>query len=108
MNVINLDKFRRVQQVTLGGKEYEVYGLSVDDYLNKGVIEKIDKAKTDEQRVAAMLEALKQFTNIPPNVLLKQEFPVWTALILVIQGIDPNESDKEPEKKGDKAKAVKK
>ena len=107
MNVINLDKFRRVQQVTLGGKEYEVYGLSVDDYLNKGVIEKIDKAKTDQDRVTAMLEALKQFTNIPPNVLLKQEFPVWTALILVIQGIDPNE-EREPEKKGGKAKAAKK
>jgi hypothetical protein len=108
MNVINLDKFRRVQKVTLGGKEYEVYGLSVDDYLNKGVIENIDKAKTDADRVTAMLEVLKQFTNIPPNILLKQEFPVWTALILVIQGIDPNEAEKEPEKKEGKAKAAKK
>lgn len=108
MNVINLDKFRRVQLVTLGGKEYEVYGLSVDDYLNKGVIESIDKAKTDEARVTAMLEALKQFTNIPPNVLLKQEFPVWTALILVVQGIDPNEEREPEEKKGGKAKAAKK
>jgi hypothetical protein len=108
MNVINLDKFRRVQPVELGGKQYEVYGLSVDDYLNKGVIEKIDKAKTDEQRVAAMLEALKQFTNIPPNILLKQEFPVWTALILVIQGIDPNEKQAKQEKKGGRAKTAKK
>ena len=55
-----------------------------------------------------MLEALKQFTNIPPNVLLKQEFPVWTALILVVQGIDPNEEREPEEKKGGKAKAAKK
>jgi hypothetical protein len=107
MNVINLDKFRRIQPVELGGKEYEVYGLSVDDYLNKGVIEKIDKAKTDKERVAAMLEALKQFTNIPEKVLRQQEFPVWTALILVVQGIDPNEAEAK-EKKGGKAKAAKK
>ena len=107
MKIINLDKFRRVQPVTLGGKEYEVYGLSVDDYLNQGVIQKVEQAKTPQEQVSAMLEALKRFTNIPIEVLRRQEWPVLTALIHVIQGIDPEDAaDKQA--KGGKGKTEKK
>ena len=100
MKVINLDKFKKVQQVQLDGANYEVYGLTVDDYLNKGVIDKIEKAKTPENKVGAMLEALQKFTNIPKATLVKQEFPVLKALIMVIQGIDPSGTEGEKEEAG--------
>jgi len=104
MKVINLDKFKSIQKVQLNGKEYEVYGLTVDDYLNKGVIDKIDKAKASEKKVSAMLEALEKFTNIPKSVLVKQEFPVLSALIMVVQGIDPTEQDDKKEASGTEKK----
>jgi hypothetical protein len=102
MKVINLDKFKAVQMVSLDGKEYEVKGLTVDQYL-KGEIEKLEEATSEKEKLENILAVLTGLTNVPRSVLVKQPFPVLNALIQICQGNDPSEDEKaegdEPGKK---------
>ena len=43
MNIINLDKFKEAQKVTLDGVEYEVKKVTVKDFLNDDVEKKINE-----------------------------------------------------------------
>lgn len=91
MKIVNLDSFKAVSKVKLDDIEYEVYGLTVNDYLHKGYMEAIDNATDRIDQVKAILAVLRALTNIPEDVLLKQPFHILTALLMVIQGIEPTE-----------------
>jgi hypothetical protein len=64
MKFVNLDQFRAVTKVTISGVEYEIYGLTVADYLGRDALEDVNKATTREEQIIAIMEILRRMTNI--------------------------------------------
>jgi hypothetical protein len=87
MKVINLDKFKRTQKVIINGQMYEVYGVTVDMFLNEA---SSVEAATPKENVETMVKLLGTITNIPMEVLKSLTFDVLNALIQVSQGVDPD------------------
>lgn len=88
MTAVNLDQFKKVQKVTLDGKEYEVKGVSASQFIGGFLDEETGKL-SDREQFEKMIEALGELTTIPVEVLKQQDFGVLTALMLIAQGIDP-------------------
>lgn len=103
MKVINLDKFRTHQTVLLDGKEYTVRGQTVSQFLDEagGNLDALDTVG----RFKYYLARLGEITDIPMEILQKQEIGVLIALMRVSQGVDVDEDEsgesvsESPEKK---------
>lgn len=98
MKIINLNKFRIKNKVQIEDGEYEVYGMSVGDFIETDPIQEIDDVTDTKTKITKMVNLMCRYSNIPAAVLKKQPFAVLTAMILVIQGIDPTEQLESPEK----------
>ncbi len=100
MEVINLDRFKTCQKVSIDGTEYEVNGTTVDQFLHEI---KREASNDVEEQYTYFLGKLVEISNIPEEVLLKQEPSVLVALIQISQGIDPSaESTLEEEDSAEK------
>ncbi|MCP4158599.1 MAG: hypothetical protein GY760_00880 [Deltaproteobacteria bacterium] len=94
MSVINLDSFKNMKTVSLDGQEYKLTGINVSDFINGDFMEGLDKKSIPDQ-TKITLEFIKNHSNIPEEVLLKQPAEVYFAIIAIIQGNDPHiESEK--------------
>ena len=89
MKLINLNKFKKNQEVELDGCTYEVRTLTVDEFLTQNLQQEIEEAGDTKGQVVKMIELLCRFTTIPEEILRQQPFPVLHALILLTQGVDP-------------------
>lgn len=89
MKIINLNKFKTQQQVQIDSEVYDIYGIPVGDIIDDDPIEKIDQIKDPKSQVKIIIDTLCKYSNIPQKILKSQPFNVLTALIYVIQGIDP-------------------
>jgi len=98
MKVVNLDKFKQENKVIIDGAEYIVKGMTVRQFLNNNINDKLNEAKDDAERVKAMVEVLRQISNIPEEKLLDLNFQALTALIYVAQGINPEEQESSEKK----------
>lgn len=98
MEIINLDDFKTIQRVTLDGKEWEVYGITVGDYLDGNFNEKLQEAKTISAKIKILIERLTQITNIPASVLKRQNLKTLSALITIAQGRSIKEDEGGSEK----------
>jgi len=90
MDIVNLDQFKEVVKVTLEDNQYEVTGFTVGDFINTDLEAEVAAAQTPKDKARIIVEKLKQFTNIPEDILMRQQFAVLNALIAVAQGIDPS------------------
>lgn len=86
--VINLDKFKVRQEVELDGKRYTVRGLTVSEYLDETYQAELDAAQTQRDVVSVMLKRLTQLSDIPEDILCKQDISVLQVLVSVAQGVD--------------------
>ena len=102
MKIINLDKFKAIQKVSLSGQEYEVYGMTVGQFIDGTLQEKLKAANDGDpkQIFCTMLEALEKMTNIPVEVLKDQNFKVLETLLSIAQGNDPEETQEKSEGNG--------
>lgn len=102
MKIINLDGFKVERKITLGGIEYEVYGMAVGDFIGGDVNEdNPGEEKTTTQKISAMLDTIVSKTSMPREVVEKQSFPVIRAILAVIYGNDPvAQAEKEDGTKG--------
>lgn len=95
MKVINLDRFRTTQTVSLEGIEYEVYGMTVRQFLENGGEQ--HEFENAQDQFNFFIDKLEKSTNIPRDVLVDQEPGVLAALFKVCQGIDPEIEEGAPE-----------
>ena len=106
MEIINLDAFKKIKRVVLDGQRYEVYGMTVGEFVDGKLEDKLAQAGQDMKKMAtAMIDALTEMTNIPLETLKKQQLEVITALVQIAQGSDPtakadDTEEGEPEKNG--------
>jgi len=91
MEIINLDKFAKVQKVQYQGKEYNISGMTVQQFLEDSDIGKLDDEKTSvKEKIAIMVNAIEKQSDFDRETLMKMPFSVLDALIMVSQGEDPN------------------
>lgn len=101
MKVINLDKFNVAQKVSLADKEYEVSGMTVEQFL-KGEGDLNLEDMDEKQQTEAFVKYLVKFTDIPEDILRKQQMGVLNAITMISQGGDPEkELEKASEKGGE-------
>lgn len=89
MKIINLDKFRIQNTVSLDGVNYTIEGRTVESFLESDIDERMKECVTEKERVKLMVAELEKTTTIPREVLVKQQFPVLYAILSVLNGIDP-------------------
>lgn len=99
MQIINLDKFKKVQAVELDGKQYEVQGITVDMYLNDPDFPLAGTGGATKEATQATINVLHRLSGIPKETLVNQPFSVLTALMQIAQGIDPGEPEQEGKEK---------
>lgn len=88
MKFINLDAFKSVDRVTLGGESYEIYGRPVKDYLESDIDAILSECKTVKEKFSVLVEFAMAHSNIPRKVLVKQDMGVLNAILKVINGVD--------------------
>ena len=97
MKVVNLNKFKQDQDVTLDGVDYTVRHLTVDEYMNNTVQERFKDCKDEKEKARVMIDVIGEFTTIPKEILVKQPFTVLNAIIQLIQGVDLEDDENEAE-----------
>jgi uncharacterized protein with GYD domain len=96
MEIINLDKFKAIKKVSIGGQVYEVYGITVGDYIDGTLQDKLAAGEGDtKEQLKHMVSALTGLTNIPVDVLKALPFKAITALLTIAQGSDPDDPEQE-------------
>jgi hypothetical protein len=95
MKVINLNQFKRHQQVELDGKVYTVRGITVSEVIDDEFGSKFAEAETDKDRVKVMVEQMCKLSDIPYDLLMNQDMELLTALMEVAQGNDPTAEKEE-------------
>lgn len=99
MEIINLDEFKTMKKVTIDGQMYEVYGISVGEFIDGKLQDNLAAKEGDiKAQVAIMVETLTTLTNIPVEVLKGLSFKALNALISIAQGGEPKKDDGEPQK----------
>jgi hypothetical protein len=94
MKIVNLDKFAEKQKFILEGKEYEIRGMTVNEYISDNWMEKIDEQATEKERVETIIKTICKLSDVPEEVLWRQPFEVLTILLQLSQGVNPDEEDK--------------
>lgn len=97
MKVINLDKFKTMQQVSLDGKVYNIQGRSVESYINGDLQARMEAAKDEKERIQIVIAEIVKMSDLPKEVLMKQPFQVLQAIIQVSQGVDVDADPEEVE-----------
>ncbi len=94
MKVINLDQFKRVQKVSIDGVEYEVTGITAEQFIG-GFLDEATAGLSDREQFEKMIQALREITTVPEDKLRKMDIGVLTALMMVAQGVDPTAKPKD-------------
>lgn len=98
MKVVNLDKFKKKQKVILEDAEYNIYGMKVGEFVEEGMDESKYENMTIKEQVVFFIDSILKHSDIPKEVLLDQEIEVLSALMQVMQGVDPSEKDEDKKK----------
>ena len=88
MKITNLDQFKTVDHVTLGGKAYEIYARPIEDFLNTDMEKQLEASKTTQDKSRLIVEFIKYYSNFPEEVLVKQDMGVLNAILKMINGVD--------------------
>jgi hypothetical protein len=99
MEIINLNKFKEAQKVKLDGVKYEVRTLNVNEFIDNDIQTRLEAHTEMKEQVKEMINIVGSYTTIPKDILIKQSFGVLNAIIMLIQGVDPETQEEETEKK---------
>ncbi|MGA1846766.1 hypothetical protein [Deferribacter abyssi] len=95
MKVLNVEKFRNSAKVLIGGKEYEVRGISVGQFAKDLDVSGVQMP--DNERMKKMRNLVLSHSNIPENVIDSLDESQLVAIYLVMRGFDPEELEKKME-----------
>lgn len=90
--IINIDKFRDSMSIEIENKSYSLNVLTVAEYVNGDVSENLDSARKQGYKAycTEALRLLKLRSNIPEAVLNSLTTKQLEAILLAMQGIDPD------------------
>ena len=95
--IVNLDNLKTTFRITLDGKEYDQKRMTVKQFIDGDIQQKISELENDEislkEQVSAMIDIITAHTEIPKDVLLNQDMDTIQRIILILQGIDPSEEE---------------
>ena len=92
---VNLDNYKTTFEITLDGKVYKQHKLSVGHFIDGGIQKKIVKLSkgnlNPQKKISLMVDVVVANTEIPKDVLLKQDIEILHKLVQILQGVDPTE-----------------
>lgn len=94
MEIINLNQFKISSTVLLGESEYTINGISVEQFLNDKDIEALDhpeRSVNPKEHIKTIIRVITKISNIPEEIIIKQNIDVLKAIIVVAQGKNPQD-----------------
>lgn len=86
---VNTDNFKEVADVEINGQRYSITLFTMYDYINQTVINRLSKAQSLAEYFTGIAELLSERSTIPKDVLEMLPCNKLEALLLTVQGVDP-------------------
>jgi hypothetical protein len=92
MSIYNIDSFSDTAKVVIADQTYTIRLATMHDYINDTIESALDRSKGMKAFLVSALRLLEERSSIPMDVLETLTYKQVETLLLIMQGIKPDEA----------------